>query len=274
MPKNSIFVSLLKQHTNIDIGFIDTFFKKFKIGGELNFDIKDSDVTKYLGINLITIRKRLSNAYSKTKKFIENIDFIKIHSNKTSSITYMINYQCFEKLAMSGDSAKSESVRMYFIKLREFLVENQQLIYQAMENKIDLDKYRGYDSIYFFAVDERKPELLKIGKTKDIVLRLRNYNVGRIKEVELKYFALVKNSLLIENCVKLKLKVNQVFENKEIFRVEPKILKKVIDDCYCKYVSSKKNEEMYEDISHLLGLYAYTRNKIHIKPYVVIGKKL
>ena len=128
----NIFISLLKQHTNIDVGFIDTFFKKFKIGGELNFDIKDVDVTKYLGISLITIRKRLSNAYSKTKKFIENVDFIKIQSNKTSSVTYMINYQCFEKLAMSGDSTKSEVVRMYFIKLREFLVENQQIIYQAI----------------------------------------------------------------------------------------------------------------------------------------------
>jgi len=158
--------------------------------------------------------------------------------------------------------------------LREFLVENQQLIYQAMENKVNLDKYRGYESIYFFAVDERNPELIKIGKTKDIVLRLRNYNVGRIKEVELKYFALVKNSLLIENCIKLKLEANQVFENKEIFRVDPKVLKKVIDNCYCKYVSSKKNEEMYEDISYLLGLYSYTKDKVHIKPYVIIGKNI
>jgi hypothetical protein len=95
MPKNNIFVSLLKQHTNIDIAFINTFFKKFKIGGELNFDIKDIDITKYLGISLITVRKRLSNAYSKTIKFIENVDFIKVQSGKKSSITYMINYQCY-----------------------------------------------------------------------------------------------------------------------------------------------------------------------------------
>jgi type II secretory pathway component PulK len=46
------------------------------------------------------------------------------------------------------------------------------------------------------------------------------------------------------------------------------------DNCYCKYVSSKKNQEMYDDISHLLGLYAYTKDKVHIKPYVVIGKNL
>lgn len=86
MPKNSIFIGLLKQHTSIDVDFIDTFFKKFKIGGELNFDIKDTDVSKYLGITVINIRKRLANAYSKTKKFIENVDFIKIQSGKTSSV--------------------------------------------------------------------------------------------------------------------------------------------------------------------------------------------
>jgi phage anti-repressor protein len=122
-------INYIKQFNIIPSTFIDTFFKKFKIGGELNFDIKDNDAGEYLGISLITIRKRLSNAYSKSKKFIENVDFIKIKSNKTSSVTYMINYQCFEKLAMSGDSVKSDSVRMYFIKLREFLVKNQQLIY-------------------------------------------------------------------------------------------------------------------------------------------------
>ena len=274
MTNNSVFIRLLKEHTNIDLDFINTFFKKFKIGGELNFDILDSDVAKYLGIGLINIRKRLANYYSKTKKFIENVDFIKIKSGKTSSVSYMINYQCFEKLAMTGDSKKSESIRMYFIKLREFLVNNQQLIYQAMETKKNLDKYRGYDSIYFFAVDERKPNLLKIGKTKDIVQRLRNYNVGRIKEIDLKYFALVKNSLLIENCIKLKLKKNQLFENREIFKVEPILLKKLIDHCYCKYVSSQKNEELYQDISHLLGLYSYTKDKINIKPYVIIDKNI
>ncbi len=33
----------------------------------------------------------------------------------------MLNYSCFEKLAMSGDSKQSEVVRMYFTKLREYI---------------------------------------------------------------------------------------------------------------------------------------------------------
>ena len=65
-----------------------------------------------------------------------------------------------------------------------------------------------------------------------------------------------------------------MFENKEIYRVDPKVLKKIIDNCYCKYVSIKENTEMYEDISQLLGLYSYTKDKLNIKPYVIIGKNI
>ena len=268
--KDSVFISLLKKHTNIDIKFINTFFKKFKIGSELDFDIKDKMVAEYLNITLDNVRRRLQNKYSKTKKFIENVDFNKIKTGKTTGVSYMINYQCFEKIAMSGETQQSETVRMYFIKLREFIVENQKMIFQAIENKNDLSIYRGYESIYFFAVDERKPNIFKVGRTQDIVQRLRNYNVGRIKEVDLKYFALVKNPLLIEKCIGFKLEKQRLIPDREIFTVEPKKLKKIIDDCYCKYVSKQQNEELYKEISDLLGLYAYTKNKINIKPYVII----
>jgi hypothetical protein len=272
MPKNNIFISLLKQHTNIDVTFINTFFKKFKIGGELDFNIKDSNVIKYLGIQMKTLRNRLLNKYSKSKMYIETVDYIKIKTGNTTGLTYMLNYQCFERLAMNGDSEKSESVRLYFSKLREFITENHQLIYQAIENKNDLNIYSGYESIYFIAIDERDPNILKVGRTTDIVKRLRNYNVGRIREVDLKYFALVRNPLLIENCIKSGLEKNKVFENREIFNISPTKLKKMIDYCYCKYVSSKKNEMLYKEISDLLGLYAYTKDKVNIKPYVIIGK--
>lgn len=57
--KDYSFIELLKKHTDIDVVFINTFFKKFKIGNDLNFDIKDSDAAKYLGIVLITLRKKI-----------------------------------------------------------------------------------------------------------------------------------------------------------------------------------------------------------------------
>jgi len=67
--KQTSFVNLLKKYTNIDIDFIDIFFTKFTIGGELDFHLKDSDVAKYLEIQLLTLRERLSNKYSKNKNY-------------------------------------------------------------------------------------------------------------------------------------------------------------------------------------------------------------
>jgi hypothetical protein len=51
MKNDSVFIKLLKKYTTIDESFINTFFKKFKIGGELDFDIKDVNVCKYLKIS-------------------------------------------------------------------------------------------------------------------------------------------------------------------------------------------------------------------------------
>lgn len=273
MNKPNIFINLLKEYTNIDHDFIDTFFTKFKIGGELDFHIKDVDAAKYLGIKLYTLRKRLLNTFSKNENYIENVDYIKIKSDgKTTSKSYVLNYQCFERLAMAGDSVKSESVRMYFIKLRQFITEHHRIIYQSLNNFQELNLLTGVEAIYFFAIDDRKRDIFKIGRTKDIIQRLRNYNVGRIKEVELKYLAIVTKSIIIENCMKFKLKKYQVLENKEIYKVDPKKLKKVINDCYCKNVSKTENENLYKELGELLSLYGYVKNKIHIKPYIIIDK--
>jgi hypothetical protein len=47
----------------------------------------------------------------------------------------MCNYKCFEQFAMTSDSKKSAIVRDYFSQLRDFMVENQDVIYQTIENK-------------------------------------------------------------------------------------------------------------------------------------------
>lgn len=271
MSDNKNFIDLLKKYTDINKTFIDTFFKKFKIGGELEFDIKDKIVAEYLEITLTSLRKRLRNQSNSNSHeiFYENIDYVKIKGETTSSVTYMLNYSGFERIAMTSNSQKAESVRLYFIKLREFLVDNQHLFYQSMTNKEELKKYAGFETIYFFAVDTRQ-NFFKVGRTIDILQRLRNYNVGRIKEVELKYLAIVKNAQIIEKCIGIKLNKHRVEEHKEIFYVNPKKLKKIIDECYCKHVTKKEHDEMLNDLTNLLGLYSYIKNKVNIKPYMII----
>jgi hypothetical protein len=172
---------------------------------------------------------------------------------------------------MSGQTEQSEIVRNYFVKLREFITENQKLIYQAVTNNNDLKKFVGSECIYFFAVNESKNNLFKVGSTRNIISRLRVYNVGRIKDVELKYLAIVKNSSLIEKCIRLKLKTKQYIKNREIYEVNSDKLKSIIKECYCKYVTDKENSTMYDELYQLAGLYSYIKDKKTIKPYVIIN---
>jgi hypothetical protein len=53
--------------------------------------------------------------------------------------------------------------------------------------------------------------------------------------------------------------------------VDPKKIKKIVKECYCNNVSSEQNELMYEEMASLLGMYAYTKDKTNIKPYIIIG---
>lgn len=273
MKQDSVFIKLLKKHTNIDRDFIDTFFKKFKIGGELDFDIEDKIIANYFGIKLKTLRTRLQNGYAKKEIYVEGIDYKKVKHRRTNSVTYMVNYKCFENLAMTGETEESNTVREYFIKLREFIRDNQHLIYQAIENKKRLHKYRGFDSIYFFAA-KKNSKIFKIGKSKDIVMRLSNYNIGRIDDVDLEYYALVSNQDLIETCIKDTLKTYQKIKGREIYQVDPKLLKRVVYKCYKNNISKEDNLDLYQEISNLLGMYVYIKNNPQIKPYVIIGKNI
>ena len=86
----------------INSKFIDIFLKKLNIENKFAFKIKDKIVAEYINVTLDNVRRRLQNKYSKTYKFIENIDYIKIKFGKTTGVIYMINYYCFEKIAISG----------------------------------------------------------------------------------------------------------------------------------------------------------------------------
>ena len=45
-----------------------------------------------------------------------------------------------------------------------------------MENKDEMRIYSKFETIYFFAVNDRKNDIFKIGQTKNIINRLNNYN--------------------------------------------------------------------------------------------------
>lgn len=114
----------------------------------------------------------------------------------------------------------------------------------------------------------------KVGSTMDIIRKLRTYNTGKINDTDLKYFVLVKNRKIIERCVKRKLKKNQVIKNREIYRISPEKIKRIVSDCYCENVSLEEQTELADELGDLMKLYSYTKNKVNIKPFIIIGDDL
>lgn len=116
----NIFTDLLKKYTSIDSEFIDIFFSKFEIGGELIFNIVDVDVARYLKIDVLTLRERLRNKYSNYINYIKNVDYVVLQDDKdTRRKIYLLNYKTFEKIAMESNSQEGLYVRNYFVNLRE-----------------------------------------------------------------------------------------------------------------------------------------------------------
>lgn len=250
---NKQFIKLLKEHTTIDEDFIDTFFSKIGISSELVFNILDEDVAKYLNIQIQSLRKRLSSS----DLYIENVDYKKVKDG--DKVVYYINYQCFERLAMNGNTEESDAIRSYFIKLREFLMDNQKIIYQSIDENIRNRKECGGDCVHFFASNDKTNFI----KQNSIVIKnkLRFYNIGRIKNDDINYYVIVRNSLLIKKFIDNK--------KKEFVEIDKIRLKKALSECYCNYVKKKENEDLYKDMSNLFGLYKYVEDKKNMKVYCV-----
>lgn len=99
--------------------------ENYKTNDQVDYNIKDYDAAEYLQITLDTVRRRLQNKYTKLKKFIENIDYIKIRSGNTTGVIYMLNYECFKKLGIYRNSNKSELIRNNIVEIKNILMKNQ-----------------------------------------------------------------------------------------------------------------------------------------------------
>jgi superfamily II DNA or RNA helicase len=139
-PKNEVVEILDVKNNNVEIMDIDKIMIKYKdyfeknevdefivkifFGSKTEFYILDIDVSNYLSISLITLRKRLNNIYSIHKLYFENKDFIKIKVEHTNTKKYMLNNNCFLKLVMSGDSVKSKNINLKLIEMSEYMAKN------------------------------------------------------------------------------------------------------------------------------------------------------
>lgn len=230
---NEKFIELLKDKTDIDNEFITKFCIYFEIGDNKDFKINYKDVAEFLKIYPNSLLNRLNNHHSNIKSYKENIDYIKI-KNKNNNVEYMLNYPCFEKICMESQTERGAEVRSYFSELRIFLTKYQEKIYEIFNNSTIVKDVSKNKCIYIIALDENN-DIYKIGRTENLANRIKNYQVGKIDNVDIKYLAIVEDPLLIENCIKLFLNKYQYKEKTEIYKMSLTEITYIIEKCYAMF---------------------------------------
>lgn len=243
-PKLSV-PEILKIFTTVPKKFIDDFFSLYSddqlLKSEYVIDIEK--LAKWLDIRKDTLLNTLRESYQ------EGIDYTKEKRSrpKTSPHKYannqkkvMITPECMKRLCMRSNSAKSESVRTYFIEIEQFLFQyNKQIVEGIFHDMQDLTiKNRlkssndGPGYMYIIRASEVIDGLHKLGQTRQSVLeRLRAYNVGRAKEVEPLYTYYIPYRLEVERCVKRLLKGKRYIRGREIYEIDNEIIAKLIQGC-------------------------------------------
>jgi phage anti-repressor protein len=225
MNTNISLKDFLKLYTGISYKFIDEYCKFYEMTDNKKFGIDLNDVIKYL-----EIKYDESFITNFRKHYKENIDYKYYLINRSEKrekekkySLYLLSLDTFEKICMMSKTKKANSVRDYFIILRKFIFYYKNHISNMIINE-SIKKPNG--NIYIILANKNK-NIFKIGKSKDIRERLKNYATGKDKHPDIKFIILVDNKSDVEKCVKKITRKYQFKPNQEIYKVDIEQLKKI-----------------------------------------------
>ena len=185
--------------------FVSSFYCYLNHNSKSEFIIDLDDVWKWIGFSRKDPAKRLLE-----KDFIKDIDYkILLHPKVEQAEKHggnnkeqiLMNINTFKKLCLKAGTKKADEIHEYYIGLEELLQETlneetdelrkqieskEQLILEKdtliinneKQNKLErhqllIDKFNNKRSVYIVEIVENK--YIKIGSTKDIVDRIKNF---------------------------------------------------------------------------------------------------
>ncbi len=182
------------------------------------------------------IKKTLKESY------IKNIDYkiIKSESNglkgKPKEII-LLTPKCFKLMAMQSKTKKAIQVREYYYELEQIIDQYKEYIIKGLEEKISKlennQKPKINPSKGILYIIETSDELghYKVGKTKNLKQRLKQYNGDKKDDIIPLYIYETDDIDNIEKCVKIYAKKYQYRKYKEVYKANINMLKDLINDC-------------------------------------------
>jgi phage anti-repressor protein len=235
------FKTFLIENSNIKKSFINDFFEiiredYFELSEE--FLISSNKLQTWLNISS---RKDFHDTIKRSYK--NNIDYIITKSNnkgigKNNEKIYMLTSDCAKMILQSTKSKKGNEVRHYFIEIEKMLYKYKDLIIKSLSNELKLVKNNQKpkinntkNKIYIFKALNTDLTLYKIGRAKDLKIRLKSHNSPLANDLKVIFEYETENIKQVETCIKTLMKHAQYRKYKEVFQIDINIIEKFIKQC-------------------------------------------
>jgi hypothetical protein len=229
-------IDFLKTHTKINNEFIDDFFGLYNPDDKYNFAINLEDIAKWMNTNKSDLKETLVNSYK------EKIDY-KIIKGKSNGLkgkpkdTILLTPKCFKLMAMQSKTIKAIEVREYYYELEQVIDQYKEYIIKGLEEKIKTlennqkPKINPSKGIIYIIQTSDGIGHYKVGKTKNLKQRLKQYNGDKKDNIIPLYVYETDDIDEIERCVKSYAKQYQYRKYKEVYKADINMLKDLINDC-------------------------------------------
>ena len=229
-------INFLKTYTKINNEFIDDFFGLYNPNDKYNFAINLEDIAKWMNTNKSDLKETLGNSYK------EKIDYkiIKGVSNGMKGKpkdTILLTPKCFKLMAMQSKTKKAIEVREYYYELEQVIDQYKEYIIKGLEEKIKTlennqkPKINPSKGIIYIIQTSDGVGHYKVGKTKNLKQRLKQYNGDKKDDIIPLYVYETDDINEIERCVKSYAKQYQYRKYKEVYKADINMLKDLINDC-------------------------------------------
>ena len=235
----------VKLTSTVPSKFIDELFELYDENTSQTDPVIRLDmVARWLDANKSKLVMTLKKTYRLKFDYIviKNTDAIKKDPRANHNKLYLLTPDCFKRLAMLSRSRNADMVRTYFIEIENLFLKYREQTLEGMQREIErLERNQkpnkglsgnpkaGY--LYVIRASEHKDGLVKIGRSSDLLARLRNYDSGRADDVELLYTYRVPDIVSAERCVKALLKKYQYRKYKEVYQADVDMVKELIKGC-------------------------------------------
>lgn len=150
--------------------------------------------SKWLGVQKFKLVQTLRRSYIEDVDYTITPDTIRKRYGGNRHNTVLVSPDCFKRMCMRTASARGELVRTYFLAIEDLLRKyTGQLIDGIKADVVRLRKSRKKPSMklsagYIYvirATDSIEGEnLYKVGRSEDLLKRLRTYRTGRLTNVD------------------------------------------------------------------------------------------